>query len=117
MHAILTVPVRKYVWRGYRIATDSWVFSLLTEAGQGMNISMMDTYNLAWKLVHVLRGIAKPELLQTCKYHANTIEDLQLKSAAFFQTKVNATQSHTTSSPSITSLLGCSPGSRRRPRR
>ncbi len=33
-----------------------------------MNISMMDTYNLSWKLVSVLRGIAKPELLKTCEH-------------------------------------------------
>jgi phenol 2-monooxygenase len=35
------------------------------QAGQGMNVSMSDTWNLAWKLATVLRGIAKPELLHT----------------------------------------------------
>lgn len=35
------------------------------KAGQGMNVSMNDTYNLGWKLVHVLRGLAPPELLHT----------------------------------------------------
>ncbi len=35
------------------------------KAGQGMNVSMADTFNLGWKLVAVLRGQAKPELLLT----------------------------------------------------
>jgi phenol 2-monooxygenase len=35
------------------------------KAGQGMNVSMQDTYNLGWKLAAVLRGQSKPELLST----------------------------------------------------
>jgi phenol 2-monooxygenase len=35
------------------------------KAGQGMNVSMADTWNLGWKLSCVLRGTAKPELLHT----------------------------------------------------
>ena len=35
------------------------------KAGQGMNVSMHDTWNLGWKLGAVLRGRAKPELLHT----------------------------------------------------
>jgi phenol 2-monooxygenase (NADPH) len=35
------------------------------KAGQGMNVSMADTWNLGWKLGSVLRGTAKPELLHT----------------------------------------------------
>ena len=35
------------------------------KAGQGMNVSMADTWNLGWKLVAVIRGTAKPELLHT----------------------------------------------------
>jgi len=35
------------------------------KAGQGMNVSMADAFNLGWKLVSVLRGIARPELLHT----------------------------------------------------
>jgi phenol 2-monooxygenase len=34
-------------------------------AGQGMNAAMSDGHNLSWKLVHVLRGWAGPELLRT----------------------------------------------------
>ena len=35
------------------------------KAGQGMNVSMQDTFNLGWKLASVLEGRAKPELLRT----------------------------------------------------
>ncbi len=35
------------------------------KAGQGMNVSMADTFNLGWKLGQVLRGWADPALLRT----------------------------------------------------
>ena len=35
------------------------------KAGQGMNVSMRDTFNLGWKLAAVLQGQCKPELLNT----------------------------------------------------
>jgi phenol 2-monooxygenase (NADPH) len=35
------------------------------KAGQGMNVSMADAWNLGWKLAAVLRDAAKPELLHT----------------------------------------------------
>lgn len=35
------------------------------KAGQGMNFSMQDTFNLGWKLASVLRGRCAPELLHT----------------------------------------------------
>jgi phenol 2-monooxygenase len=35
------------------------------KAGQGMNVSMQDTFNLGWKLASVLDGRARPELLRT----------------------------------------------------
>jgi 2-polyprenyl-6-methoxyphenol hydroxylase-like FAD-dependent oxidoreductase len=35
------------------------------KAGQGMNVSMQDTFNLGWKLAAVLRGQSPPVLLQT----------------------------------------------------
>jgi len=37
------------------------------KAGQGMNVSMQDGYNLGWKLASVLDGRARPDLLRT--YH------------------------------------------------
>jgi hypothetical protein len=33
-----------------------------------MNTSMMDTYNLGWKLASVLHGTANPSILSTCMY-------------------------------------------------
>ena len=35
------------------------------KAGQGMNVSMQDGFNLGWKLAAVVRGLAAPELLRT----------------------------------------------------
>jgi len=35
------------------------------KAGQGMNVSMQDTFNLGWKLAHVLTGRSAPDLLHT----------------------------------------------------
>jgi phenol 2-monooxygenase/3-hydroxybenzoate 4-monooxygenase len=35
------------------------------KAGQGMNFSMQDTFNLGWKLASVLRGQCAPELLHS----------------------------------------------------
>lgn len=35
------------------------------KAGQGMNFSMQDTFNLGWKLASVLRGQCDPQLLHT----------------------------------------------------
>jgi phenol 2-monooxygenase (NADPH) len=35
------------------------------KAGQGMNVSMQDTFNLGWKLAAVLRGQCPPQLLHT----------------------------------------------------
>lgn len=35
------------------------------KAGQGMNVSMADAFNLGWKLGAVLRGTARPEILRT----------------------------------------------------
>jgi 2-polyprenyl-6-methoxyphenol hydroxylase-like FAD-dependent oxidoreductase len=35
------------------------------KAGQGMNVSMQDAFNLGWKLASVLRGRAKPDVLRT----------------------------------------------------
>ena len=35
------------------------------KAGQGMNVSMGDTFNLGWKLISVLKGRSAPELLHS----------------------------------------------------
>jgi phenol 2-monooxygenase len=45
------------------------------KAGQGMNVSMADTWNLGWKLAAVLRGIARPELLHTYSEERQTVAE------------------------------------------
>lgn len=43
------------------------------KAGQGMNVSMQDAFNLGWKLVSVLEGRSKPELLRTYNVERHAI--------------------------------------------
>ncbi|KDQ19599.1 hypothetical protein BOTBODRAFT_28168 [Botryobasidium botryosum FD-172 SS1] len=61
------------------------------KAGQGMNASMNDSHNLAWKLVHVLRGWADPSLLRTYEFErrkfAQDLIDFDKKFAALFSGK------------------------------
>ena len=35
------------------------------KAGQGMNVSMQDSFNLGWKLASVIRGTCSPQILRT----------------------------------------------------
>jgi 2-polyprenyl-6-methoxyphenol hydroxylase-like FAD-dependent oxidoreductase len=43
------------------------------KAGQGMNVSMQDGFNLAWKLASVIRGQSSPTLLHTYSAERQTI--------------------------------------------
>jgi phenol 2-monooxygenase len=43
------------------------------KAGQGMNVSMQDAFNLGWKLIAVLDGRAGPELLRTYSVERHAI--------------------------------------------
>ncbi|WP_417527624.1 FAD-binding monooxygenase [Marinomonas shanghaiensis] len=43
------------------------------KAGQGLNTSVNDTWNLGWKLAHVLTGRTKPELLQSYSFERQTV--------------------------------------------
>jgi phenol 2-monooxygenase (NADPH) len=43
------------------------------KAGQGMNVSMADAWNLGWKLAGVLRGAIRPEILHTYSEERQTI--------------------------------------------
>jgi phenol 2-monooxygenase len=43
------------------------------KAGQGMNVSMQDAFNLGWKLASVIRGQASPEILHTYSNERQTI--------------------------------------------
>jgi phenol 2-monooxygenase len=45
------------------------------KAGQGMNVSMQDAFNLGWKLISVLEGRAKPELLRTYNIERHAIAE------------------------------------------
>ncbi|KAJ7481887.1 FAD binding domain-containing protein [Mycena latifolia] len=42
------------------------------KAGQGMNVSMMDSYNLGWKIAACVKGTADPSILDT--YGAERVE-------------------------------------------
>jgi phenol 2-monooxygenase len=61
------------------------------KAGQGMNASMNDTHNLAWKLVQVLRGWSNPSLLKTYEHerrkYAQDLIDFDKGFAALFSGK------------------------------
>jgi len=43
------------------------------KAGQGMNVSMRDTFNLGWKLASVLQGKASPAILDTYTTERQTV--------------------------------------------
>jgi phenol 2-monooxygenase/3-hydroxybenzoate 4-monooxygenase len=43
------------------------------KAGQGMNFSMQDTFNLGWKLAAVLRGLCPPSLLHSYNAERHTV--------------------------------------------
>ena len=64
------------------------------KAGQGMNVSMRDTFNLGWKLAAVLRGQARPELLHTYSAErqavAKELIDFDREFAAMFSAKPRA---------------------------
>jgi phenol 2-monooxygenase len=56
---------RQFISRGCVILAGDACHTHSSGAGQGMNAGMHDSVNLAWKLSLVLRGKAKPELLET----------------------------------------------------
>ncbi len=43
------------------------------KAGQGMNVSIADAFNLGWKLAAVLRGTASPQILHTYSFERRTL--------------------------------------------
>jgi len=43
------------------------------KAGQGMNVSMQDGFNLGWKLASVLRGQSSPQILHTYSAERQTV--------------------------------------------
>ncbi|MDH3301439.1 MAG: FAD-binding monooxygenase [Acidimicrobiia bacterium] len=67
------------------------------KAGQGMNVSMRDSFNLGWKLAAVLRGQARPELLHTYTAErqglAKLLIDFDRKLATMFSAPPKTTES------------------------
>lgn len=61
------------------------------KAGQGMNTSMADTFNLSWKIAHVLQGKAHPKILDTYEIEraqvAAELIEFDQKFAALFSGK------------------------------
>lgn len=61
------------------------------KAGQGMNVSMGDTFNLGWKLAAVLRQRAKPDLLASYSAERQTVAkeliDFDREFAAMFSAR------------------------------
>ncbi|SMR50929.1 unnamed protein product [Zymoseptoria tritici ST99CH_1E4] len=49
------------------------------KAGQGMNVSMNDSFNLGWKLASVLRGQSPPKLLHTYTEERHAIAELLIE--------------------------------------
>ncbi|OQD70146.1 hypothetical protein PENDEC_c026G06205 [Penicillium decumbens] len=45
------------------------------KAGQGMNVSMQDTYNLGWKLAHVVKGLSEGSILKTYESERKSIAE------------------------------------------
>jgi 2-polyprenyl-6-methoxyphenol hydroxylase-like FAD-dependent oxidoreductase len=68
------------------------------KAGQGMNVSMRDAFNLGWKLAAVLRGQASPALLHTysTERHAVAKEliDFDREFARMFSARPKAADDH-----------------------
>ncbi|THH01836.1 hypothetical protein EW145_g6846 [Phellinidium pouzarii] len=66
------------------------------KAGQGMNASMNDSHNLAWKLAYVLRGWADRKLLETYEFerrkYAKDLIDFDRKWAKLFSGKPRTEQ-------------------------
>jgi hypothetical protein len=58
------------------------------KAGQGMNVSMQDAFNLGWKLASVLRGRCSPDILRTYSDERRSVAreliDFDRKWAAMF---------------------------------
>jgi 2-polyprenyl-6-methoxyphenol hydroxylase-like FAD-dependent oxidoreductase len=61
------------------------------KAGQGMNVSMQDAFNLGWKLASVLRGRCSPEILRTYSFERHSVAkeliDFDRKWASMFSAR------------------------------
>ncbi|MCY0963780.1 FAD-dependent monooxygenase [Parathalassolituus penaei] len=61
------------------------------KAGQGLNTSVMDTWNLGWKLAHVLTGLADEDILRTYsaerREYGQALIDFDREFSAMFSAK------------------------------
>lgn len=68
------------------------------KAGQGMNVSLQDGYNIGWKLASVLQGRASPELLETYSVERSKVAadliDFDRQFIKLFQLKASGDSSH-----------------------
>ncbi|CAE6409979.1 unnamed protein product [Rhizoctonia solani] len=94
------IELVKQVLKPYRIDFKQLEWSGHTHsphAGQGMNAAISDAHNLAWKLVHVLKGWATPDLLRTYESErrefAVQLIDLHARIAEIMSGKVKGTSS------------------------
>lgn len=68
------VPVEQLAVRHPRVfITGDACHTHSAKAGQGMNVSMQDAFNLGWKLAAVLEGRAAPDLLRTYSIERHAI--------------------------------------------
>ncbi|KAL4737667.1 FAD binding domain-containing protein [Aspergillus similis] len=49
------------------------------KAGQGMNVSIQDTYNLVWKLGSVITGVLSPKILETYELERHPVAEELMK--------------------------------------
>ncbi|KAF8535615.1 FAD binding domain-containing protein [Trichophaea hybrida] len=67
------------------------------KAGQGMNVSMMDAYNLSWKLAHVLNNLSPISLLSTYQHErleiARQLIAFDTKFSSMFSGKISSSSS------------------------
>ncbi|KAL3433571.1 FAD binding domain-containing protein [Aspergillus tetrazonus] len=49
------------------------------KAGQGMNVSIQDTYNLLWKLGSVITGVLSPKILETYELERHPVAEELMK--------------------------------------
>ncbi|CAH7672901.1 FAD binding domain-domain-containing protein [Phakopsora pachyrhizi] len=63
----------RWVWNNRIFMAGDACHTHSPKAGQGMNISMADTFNLSWKLAHVIQGKAKMDILNTYEVERSQI--------------------------------------------
>jgi phenol 2-monooxygenase (NADPH) len=76
------------------------------KAGQGMNVSISDAYNLTWKLALVLKGIASPTLLETYEQERRLIAQQLIKFDTVFARQFAQTDNYSDNSLRATWEMG-----------